>query len=116
MVVRPVQIHEPFPDVGENIERGRRAIDELAIRARAGERAFKDELMFLARFEAILLQERFDRCPKLRHVENCFNGTRITAAANERTVGALAQHQVERPDDDRLARTGFPRDGIVARR
>ena len=34
MIVRAVNIHEPFANGGEHIERGRRAVDELAVGAR----------------------------------------------------------------------------------
>ena len=57
MIVRAVHVHQPFADGGETLQRGRRAVDELAVGAGAGERALEDELIFLARFQAVLFQK-----------------------------------------------------------
>ena len=57
MVVRAVDVHEPFADGGERGERGRRTVDELAVRAGAGECPFEDKLVLLARFEAVRFEK-----------------------------------------------------------
>jgi len=61
MIVRPVHVHEPFADAGENVQRRGRAVDELTIRPRTRERALENELIVLTRLKAVLIDERFQR-------------------------------------------------------
>ena len=56
VVVRAVHVHEPFANRRQDVQRGGRAVDELAVRAAGGEGAFEDELIRLARLQAIFLQ------------------------------------------------------------
>jgi hypothetical protein len=84
----------------------------------AGERAFEDELVFLARFQAVFVQKAlFQRRAgrrETRHVKDGLDGAAFLAAADERAVGAFAEDEVERADDDGLARAGFAGDDIAA--
>ena len=59
MVVRAVHVHQPFADGGQHVQRGGRAVDELAVRAVGRERALEDKLVFLARFQAVLNSRDF---------------------------------------------------------
>ena len=59
VVVRAMNVHQPFADGGERGERGCRAVDKLPVRASAGERALEDELIFLARLQAIFFEKYF---------------------------------------------------------
>ncbi len=112
--MRAVHVHEPFADGGENVQRGGRAVDELAVRARAGEGAFQDELMIFAGFETILVKQapqgRFEFCD----IEDGFDGATVAVAADERAVGAFAEDEVERADNDGLARAGLAGDDVAA--
>ncbi len=142
VVVRPVDVHEPFADGRQAVQRGGRAVDELAVGAGAGEGAFQDELILFARLEAVLVQEGSQRgrsadfqtgepgvfarnAPgqssalrrpgeQLCHVEHRLHRAAILAAADERAVGAFAEDEVERADDDGLARAGLAGDDVAA--
>ena len=51
---------------------------------------------------------------KFCDVEHGLDGAALLAAADERAVGAFAQDEVERADDDGFSRAGFAGDGIAA--
>jgi len=111
--VRTVDIHKPFADDSKRVQRRGRAVDKLAVRARAGERAFENELIFLTRLKTILVQKLFQRRFQFRHVKNGFDRAAFLAAADERAVGAFAEDEVERADDDGFARAGFAGDDVA---
>src|ERR1039458_5834127 len=113
MIVRAVYVHEPFANAGKRGERGRRTVDELAVRSRAGERALEDELIIFARFKAVLFQKTFQRRAKFFHIEHGLDGAAFFAAADERAVGAFAEDEIQRAEDDGLARAGFARDDVA---
>jgi hypothetical protein len=50
----------------------------------------------------------------LTHIKNRLDGAAFFAAADERAVGALAEDEVERADDDGFARAGFAGDDVAA--
>ena len=108
-----MHIHKRFAQRGQGGQRGGRTVDELAIGARAGKRPFKHELMILARLQAIFLQEPFQREAQPLHVEHRFHGTALLAAANERAIGAFAEDEIERAQDDGLARAGLAGDNVA---
>ena len=87
---------------------------------RAGESALEDELIFLARFQAVLVQKTLEFASAARgvslnlHIEHRLDGAAFLAAADERAVGAFAEDEVERADDDGLARAGFAGDDVAA--
>ena len=114
VVVRAVHVHEPFADVSERGERGRRTVDKLAVGSGGGERAFKDKLIFLARFEAVFFEKIFQRRAKFFYIEDGLDRAAFLAAADERAVGAFAEDEVERADDDGFARAGFAGDDVAA--
>ena len=66
VVVRAVHIHEPFAYRRQDVQRGGRAVDELAVCSTGGEGAFEDKLIFLARLQAVFLQKKFQ--PRARIV------------------------------------------------
>ena len=113
MVVRAVHIHEPFANRRENIQGRWRTVHKLAVCSTDSERAFEDELIFVAGFEAVLFQKIFQRRFEFLHIENSLDRTSVAAAADERAVGAFAEDEVERADDDGLARAGFAGDGVA---
>src|ERR1041384_2850660 len=112
MLVRPVDVHQPFAELRQCCERGWRTVDELLVRSSRGERALEEQLMVLAWFQAVLIEERYQRRAQFRHVEGGPDCAALRAGAQERPVRALAEHEVERADDDRLARAGFAGDGV----
>ena len=114
MLVRSVDVHQPLAQGGEDVQGGGRAVDELAVGAGAGEGALQDELVVLARLQAIVLQKRLQRGFEPGHVEDRLDGATVAATADERAVGALAQREVEGADEDGLACAGLAGDDVVA--
>ena len=49
-----------------------------------------------------------------RNVEHGLDRATVAAGADERAVGALAQHKVQRADEDGLAGAGFAGDDVAA--
>ena len=113
MVVGAVDVHEPFAERGEDGEGGGRAVDELAVRAGAGEIAFEDELFVFAGFEAVFLKEAGQGGAKALDAQDGLDGATVAAVPDEGTVGALAEDEVESADDDGLAGTGLAGDDIA---
>ena len=60
MLVRPVHVHEPFAQRGQRGQRGRRAVHELFICPRRREHALDDQLVFLARLQAVLVEKALE--------------------------------------------------------
>ena len=46
VIVRPMKIDQGVPYIFQNLQRGRRAIDELPIRSGYGESPFQDQIFF----------------------------------------------------------------------
>ena len=142
VVVRTVHVHQPFADRRQHIQRGGRAVDKLAICSTSREGALENELIFLARLQAVFFKIFPQRRrsaglrPGLfqitaassraggrrsalvdvqsRDIENGFDGTTIAAVADERTVGTFTEDEIERADDDGFARAGLAGDDIAA--
>ncbi len=114
MIVRAVHVHQPFAQRAEHLQRGRRPIDELPVRARERERALEHELFVFARFKSVLFEKTLQSPAQLGHVEHRFDRATVRAAANECAIRALAQHEIERADDDGFARAGLARDRVAA--
>jgi len=108
-----VHVHEPFADGCEDVQRRRRAVDELAVCAARYKSALEDELIVFARFEAVFLEKRFQRRTEFGDIEGGFDGAAFFAAADERAVGAFAEDEIERADDDGFARAGLAGDDIA---
>ncbi len=115
VVVRPMQIDQKVAQLLEHGERRRRAVDELPVAARLGEGALDDERAVDAAFQAVSVEFRVELVAIL-HVERAFDRAGVRAGANLPFVGAFAQQELERADDDRFARPGFTRDGDEAGR
>ena len=114
MIVRAVDINEPLPERSQDSECGGGAVDELAIGAGGGEGAFEDELIVFGWFETVFFEEGFEGGAKFCDVKDGFDGATVAATANECAVGAFAEDEIERADDDGLAGAGFARDGEIA--
>lgn len=114
VIVRAVHIDEPLADGAEQRECGGRAVDELAVGSGGGEGALEDELRVFAGFDAVLFEQGGEFGADGGKVEHGLDGATIRAAADELAVGAFAEDEVERADDDGFARAGFAGDGVVA--
>jgi len=115
VLVRSVNIHQRFAERSEGIQRCRRAIDELAVGACGRKSAFEHELVVFARFETIFREKRFQRSFEPADVENRFDRATVAAGADVRAVGALAEHEVQRSDENGFAGAGFAGDNVIAR-
>ena len=115
MIVRPMNIDQPFADGAEGLQGRGRAVDELFVGTGVGERALQNELAVFARLQAILIEKRGQRRLEVADIEDGLHGTRIGTAANQRAVSALAEDKVKRPDEDGLAGAGFAGDDVQAR-
>src|SRR6185503_2749937 len=91
VLVRPVNVDEPFADARERLQRRGGAVDELAVRACGSEHALEQELSVVTRFDAALVQEGGQRRPYFPHIEGGLDRAAVFAAAEERAVGALPQ-------------------------
>ena len=114
MVVRAVDVHQPLAELAQHTKGGRRAVDELAVGAGGGKGALERELSVLARFEAIFIEEGFQRRAQAGDIEQRLDGAGIAAGADERAVGAFAENEAEGADDDGFAGAGFAGDDIAA--
>ena len=85
----------------------------MAVGAGGSERALEDELMILAGFEAVFVEEG-GKSREFHSAEDCFDGAALRTAADEGAIGAFAEDEVECADDDRFSRAGFAGDGVVA--
>ena len=115
MIVRPMNIDQPFANGTEGLQGRGGAIDELFVGAGIGEGALQNELAIFARLQAILIEEGVQRCLKVADVEDRLHGTGVGPTADQRPVGALAENKIERPDEDGLAGPGFAGDDVQAR-
>src|SRR5207245_3122318 len=98
VVVRAVDIDEPFAERGEDIQRGGRAVDELAVQAIRGERSLQQELAVLTRFKTVFVEKSLDWRAELGDIKNRLDRAGIAAAADQRSVRAFAEHQIQRAD------------------
>ena len=87
----------------------------MAIRPGGTEGALEDKLMIFARFESVFVEESGEG-GEFAGGENRFHGARIRAAADEGAIGAFAEDEIQRADDDRFASACLAGDGVVARR
>ena len=114
MIVGAVHVHEVLADGTEERERGGRAVDELAVGAGGGEGALEDELRAFAGIDAVFFEQGGEFGADGGEIEHGLDGATVRAAADELAVGAFAEDEVERADDDGFARTGLAADSVVA--
>ena len=114
MVVRAVHVHKPFANGGEAGEGGGGTVDKLAVGSRGGEGAFEDELMVVTGFEAVVVEETFERGAEFPDIEDGLDAAAFLAAADEGTVGAFTENEVEGAENDGFAGAGFAGDDIAA--
>ena len=105
MVVRPVEIDEVLAEAFEQRECDRRVVDKLAA-CRLPDRAADDELVVVAGGETAFFEDRVD-AGRVGEFEDRLDEALIFAGADERFVGALAEHEFECADDDGFAGARF---------
>src|SRR5205823_506392 len=91
VVVRAVDIHEPFAKRGEDIQGGGRTVDELAVHAVRSESALQQELLVLTRFKPVFVDKLLEWRAELGNIKNLLDGTTVAAAADQRAVSAFAE-------------------------
>ena len=114
MIVRPVDVHQPIAQRGERLQRGGRTVDKLAIGAGCGEGALEHELAGVAGFQSVDIEKIVERRAQCADIKHRLDGATIRTGADERAVSALAEHEIERADEDGFARAGLAGDGVVA--
>ena len=114
VLMRAVDIHQPLAQGGEDSQRRWGPVDELSVRAPAGEGALQEKLVVGARFETVFLQERLEGSAEPGDVESGLDRTTVAAAANEGAIRPLTQGEVESANEDGLAGTGLARDDVIA--
>lgn len=115
MIVRPVDVHQPFTQRGQNTERGGGTVDELAVRAGGGKHAFEHQLLVFARFQAVIREIVFQGNRQSGDIEDRLDRTTFRAAAQEGAIRAFTQDQVERANKNGFAGTGFAGDDVAPR-
>ena len=115
MVVRTVNIDQPFAQRAECLQRGRRAIDELLVRAGIGEGPLEHELAVFAWLQSVLIEEGSQRRLEFAHVKDGFHRTAVRATANERAIRAFAEDKIERANENGFTGTGLAGDHVQAR-
>ena len=110
MVVRAVEIHQRIAEVPQKGERAGRAVHKLFARAFAQHRALDDESPILAGLRAGFFEEPVN-WRRSGNLEKPLDGAGIGSAANKRAVGAFAQEQLHRAEDDGFSRARLASDG-----
>ncbi len=72
-----MNVHEPFADGRQRVERCGRAVDELAIRAAGGECALEDKLIVFTCLKAVFFEKRSKRRAEFGNIEDGFDRTTI---------------------------------------
>ena len=115
VVVRPVEIDEPFADRGQGGEGRGRPVDELAVDPGRRHGAANDEHAALAWVDAGVGEETVHGVLESVAHEDGLDGEEVGARADGASVGTLADGQLDGAEDDGLARAGFAGDDIEPR-
>ena len=109
VIVGTVQVHEQVAQLLEDGQGRRRTVDELPVAPGLREGALDDQPAVDAAFEAVFVELGVE-CAAVVHVEGRLHRAGVRAGADEAFVRALAEQQLERAEDDGLARAGLPGD------
>ena len=108
VVVGAVHIDQHLAKALEHIERDRLVVDRGTV-GRFGDDAADDQQTALAPFQPNVIQDRVD--PRgVGEAKLRMHGTGGLAGADHRLIGALAQQEPQRADNERLARAGLAGD------
>ena len=105
VVVRPVQVDQVVAEPLQQAQRHRRIVDELPVAARPITRR-TISCSSSQRSSPPSSSTAFDR-RRVAQREHRLDRAAVRAAADQPLVGALAEHQLQRADDHRLAGPGF---------
>ena len=114
VVVRAVEVDELVAELPHDLERGRRAIGELAVGSGGGEGSFQHQLPAIAGLDPRPGQDGVE-AGGIGQLENRFDRALVGPRAQQGAVGPVAQDQREGPQDDGLAGPGLAGDGDEAR-
>src|SRR5207245_4850920 len=98
MIVRSVEVNQIVTKLLESPQSGGRSIDELAIRSGKRKAAFQNQIV-AARFDSRFLETRIP-FREIIALKNCLNRAHIRSSPVQRLVGAFAEQQLERADND----------------
>ena len=110
-----MQIHQQIPKLPQQGERARGAVHKLLARAASGYRALDDQRPFLAGLGAAFLEHAM-HTRVFGDLKKSLHRAGISTRADERLLGALAEQQFHRAEDDGFSSTGFAGDCDKARR
>ena len=104
-----MHIDQPVPDALQALQRHGTAVDELPVRAGGREAALEQQRGPFARLRADFTELRVDGGQPRLVLQPQFglDRARVRAGADERLVRALAEEEVQRVNQDRLARSGL---------
>lgn len=115
MVVGAVQVDEPLAEVGERGECGGRAVDELPVGSRRGERSANDEGPGLAGIEAGVGEDGVDGALASGGMEDGLDGAEVGPGSDGGAVCPLAEDELDGSEDDGLAGSGLAGDDVQSR-
>ena len=98
MIVRSVEVNQIVTKLLEIPQGGRRSIDELAISSGKRKAAFQNQIG-VAWFDPRFLETRIP-FREITAVKNCLDRAHVRASPDQRLVGAFAEQQLERADND----------------
>ncbi len=110
MIVRAVEIDQEIAEVLEDGEGGGGGVDGLPVGADGAELPLQNQRPLLAGIHAVFLEALVDG-RGIVELKECFDGAGIGAGADDGFIGALAQEELEGPDDDGFAGPGLAGDG-----
>ena len=110
IVVLAVQFDEEARDFAQQADADRLVVDEGLALAVGPELAAHDQRLTILDLDVGIVEPFGERAGQRRKFEARGHAGLVLAAADEPAVGAIAQHEAERVEQDRLARAGFARE------
>src|SRR6476646_4671885 len=98
MIVRSVEVNQIVPKLLEVPQSGGRSIDELTVRSGKRKAAFQNQIgitWFNSRFREARIPFR-----EIIALKNCLDRAHVRSSPDQRLVGALAEQQLKRADND----------------
>lgn len=115
MFVGTVEIHEEVSQGGQGGESGGRTVDELPVGTCGCERSPQHEKPLQTGVETVVGQQSVDGPLGMPCGEHGLHRTQVGPGTNGAAIGAFAEDQLDRAEDDGFARTGFSRDDVESR-
>ena len=98
MIMRSVEVNQIVTKLLEIPQGGGRSIDELTVRSGKRKAAFQNQIG-ITRFDSRFLEMRIPFC-EIIAVKNCLDRAHVRSSPDQRLVGAFAEQQLERADND----------------